>query len=87
MYYKMYYEMREQPVAIRKTFDSELENMDKVSKIVESCNIIYLIGCGSSISTCYSVRDALRAVSNLPITVFTVMNLPTTRNFSGMKIQ
>lgn len=71
MYYKMYYEMMEQPDAIRRTFDNELENMEKVSKIVESCNSIYLIGCGSSISTCYSVRDALRAVSNLPITVFT----------------
>ena len=32
---------------------------------------IYLIGCGSSISTCYSVRDALASVSTLNIEVFT----------------
>lgn len=70
MYYKMYYEMMEQPDAIRRTFDCELENMEKISEIAEICDSIYLVGCGSSISTCYSVRDALRSVSNLPITVF-----------------
>ena len=63
--------MMEQPDAIRRTFDSELENMEKISEIAESCDCIYLVGCGSSISTCYSVRDALRSVSSLPVTVFT----------------
>ena len=63
--------MMEQPEAIRKTFDSELENMANISKIVESVDNIYLIGCGSSISTCYSVRDALASVSTLKIEVFT----------------
>jgi len=71
MKYKMYYEMMEQPEALRKTFDSELENMENISKIVESVDAIYLIGCGSSISTCYSVKDALASVSNLRIEVFT----------------
>ena len=63
--------MMEQPEAIRKTFDSELENMANISKLVESVDNIYLIGCGSSISTCYSVRDALASVSTLKIEVFT----------------
>ena len=49
--------------AIRKTFDAELDNMANISKIIESVDSIYLIGCGSSISTCYSVRDALASVS------------------------
>ena len=63
--------MMEQPEAIRKTFDSELDNMANISKIIESVDSIYLIGCGSSISTCYSVRDALASVSTLNIEVFT----------------
>lgn len=71
MKYKMYYEMMEQPEALRRTFASELENMENISKIVESVDIIYLIGCGSSISTCYSIRDALALVSDLKIQVFT----------------
>ena len=63
--------MMEQPDAIRRTFDCELENMEKVSKIAETCDSIYLVGCGSSISTCYSVREALNSVSSLQVTVFT----------------
>ena len=63
--------MMEQPEAIRKTFDAELDNMANISKIIESVDSIYLIGCGSSISTCYSVRDALASVSTLNIEVFT----------------
>lgn len=67
----MYDEMMEQPEAIRKTFEAELENMADISQIVESVDNIYLVGCGSSISTCYSVRDALASVSTLKIEVFT----------------
>ena len=59
----MYYEMMEQPEALRKTFASELDNMANISKLAQSVDTIYLIGCGSSISTCYSIRDALSAVS------------------------
>ena len=71
MRYKMYDEMMEQPEALRRTFASESENMAKISKIVESVDTVYLIGCGSSISTCYSIRDALASVSDLRIEVFT----------------
>lgn len=71
MRYKMYDEMMEQPEALRRTFASESENMANISKIAGSVDTIYLIGCGSSISTCYSVRDALASVSDLRIEVFT----------------
>ena len=67
----MYYEMMEQPEALRRTFASELDNMANISKLAESVDTIYLIGCGISISTCYSIRDALASVSDLRIEVFT----------------
>ena len=68
----MYDEMMEQPDSLRKTFESEKSTMEEVSKLVENSNKIYLIGCGSSISTCYSVRDAIRMSStNIDIEVYT----------------
>ena len=71
MKYKIYDEMMEQPDSLRKTFESEKENLDKVSQMVSEAGKIYLIGCGSSISTCYSVRDAIRMSStNLNIEVY-----------------
>ena len=72
MKYKMYDEMMEQPDSLRKTFEAEFSTMDEVSKSLDSVDKIYLIGCGSSISTCYSVRDAIRMSStNLNIEVYT----------------
>ena len=71
MDYKMYDEMMEQPEALKKTFESEFLVMADVSKLVGDADKIYLIGCGSSISTCYSVRDAIRMSStNLNIEVY-----------------
>ena len=63
MSYKMYDEMMEQPEALQKTFESEFKKMDEVSDLVSNADKVYLIGCGSSISTCYSVRDAIRMSS------------------------
>ena len=71
MKYKMYDEMMEQPESLRKTFESEMPKLDEVSRLVADASKIYLIGCGSSISTCYSVRDAIRMSStNLDIEVY-----------------
>lgn len=71
MKYKMHDEMMEQPEALRKTFASEKDNLDKASELVSNTGKIYLIGCGSSISTCYSVRDAIMMSStNLDIEVY-----------------
>ena len=67
----MYDEMMEQPEALQKTFESELTKMDDVSQLVLDADKVYLIGCGSSISTCYSVRDAIRMSStNIDIEVY-----------------
>ena len=66
----MYDEMMEQPDSLRKTFESELPTMNEVSELVKKVDKVYLIGCGSSISTCYSVRDALRMTTALNIEVF-----------------
>lgn len=71
MNYKMYDEMMEQPDSLRKTFESELSTMKEVSELVMNADKVYLIGCGSSISTCYSVRDALRMSTTMNIEVFT----------------
>jgi glucosamine--fructose-6-phosphate aminotransferase (isomerizing) len=72
MKYKMYDEMMEQPESLRKTFESEMPIMQEVSKLISEVDKVYLIGCGSSISTCYSVRDAIRMSStNIDIEVYT----------------
>ncbi|MBQ9026373.1 MAG: SIS domain-containing protein [Methanobrevibacter sp.] len=70
MNYKMYDEMMEQPDSLRKTFESELSTMEEVSQLVKKVDKVYLVGCGSSISTCYSVRDALRMSTSMNIEVF-----------------
>jgi len=72
MKYKMYDEMMEQPESLQKTFESEAEKLDEVSQLVLDVDKVYLIGCGSSISTCYSVRDAIRMSStNINVEVYT----------------
>ncbi|WP_407424665.1 SIS domain-containing protein [Methanobrevibacter sp.] len=72
MKYKMYDEMMEQPDSLRRTFESEFSKMDEVSRLISDVDKVYLIGCGSSISTCYSVRDAIRMSStNINIEVYT----------------
>ena len=71
MKYKMYDEMMEQPESLRRTFESEFATLDEVSDLIFSADKVYLIGCGSSISTCYSVRDAIRMSStNIDIEVY-----------------
>lgn len=90
MRYKMYDEMMEQPEAIRKTFTSELDNMGEISKLISNVDNVYLIGCGSSISTCYSVRSALNSVCDLNVEVFTgyeyVYNKKLTKNENSICI-
>ena len=72
MKYKMYDEMMEQPDSLRNTFKSESSTLEEASDLVSKADKVYLIGCGSSISTCYSVRDAIRMSStNINIEVYT----------------
>ena len=64
--------MMEQPDSLKRTFESEMPKLDEVSDLVLDVNKVYLIGCGSSISTCYSIRDAIRMSStNINIEVYT----------------
>ncbi len=90
MNYKMYDEMMEQPEALRKTFDSESSKMDIISKKVYKADKIYLIGCGSSISTCYTIRDAIRMCCDMNIEVFTgyefYYNKKLTKNENSLAI-
>jgi glucosamine--fructose-6-phosphate aminotransferase (isomerizing) len=71
MKYGMYYELQEQPQALKDTLKEEKEHMIQISKKLSKMEQIYLVGCGSSLSTCYSVRDAINTVIDTPITVFT----------------
>ena len=43
MKYQMYYEMMEQPEALRRTFASELDNMANISKLAQNVDTIYLM--------------------------------------------
>ena len=64
--------MMEQPESLQRTFESEASKMDEISQLIGEVDKVYLIGCGSSISTCYSVRDAIRMSStNINLEVYT----------------
>lgn len=67
----MYSELFEQPESIRKTFKLESSNMKNISETLSDKDRIYLVGCGSSLSTAYSAKDAVEMVSNLDVDVFT----------------
>ena len=45
--------------------------MDEISDKLREYDKIYLIGCGSSLSTCYSVRDAINIHYDMDISIFT----------------
>ena len=80
MVYKMRTELLEQPNALRKTFKEESSNMKRISKELEDVDKIYLVGCGSSLSTLYSVRDALGMVSDFPVVVTTGYEFTYSKN-------
>ena len=67
----MYTELFEQPESIRKTFELESQNMKNISEKLANVDRIYLIGCGSSLSTVYTAKDAVEMVSSLDVDVFT----------------
>ncbi len=71
MHYKMYEEMIEQPRSLKDTMDAEMSHMRDISGKFEEFDKIYLVGCGSSLSTCYSSIDAMKMISNRNLEVFT----------------
>ena len=71
MAYKMYDEMLEQSISLKETFKSEKLHMTELGQKFQDYDQIYLVGCGSSLSTGYSARDALNFVSDKVIDVNT----------------
>ena len=71
MKYKMYDEVLEQPKALKDTLTSEKSHMKEVAEKFEEFDKIYLLGCGSSLSTCYSAKSALDFISDKNIEVYT----------------
>ncbi|HII08992.1 MAG TPA: SIS domain-containing protein [Methanosphaera sp.] len=71
MEYGMYQEIMDQPISLRRTIDSEKEHLERISDEFKKFDKIYLIGCGSSISTCYTIRDVVKSISTIEIDVQT----------------
>jgi glutamine---fructose-6-phosphate transaminase (isomerizing) len=71
MKYKMYDEILEQPKALKDTLASEKSHMKEIAEKFEEFDQIYLLGCGSSLSTCYSAKSALDFISDRNIEVYT----------------
>ncbi|WP_323736824.1 SIS domain-containing protein [Methanosphaera sp. ISO3-F5] len=71
MQYEMYQEIMDQPISLRRTIDSEKDHLEAIAKKFSDLDKIFLIGCGSSISTCYTIKDAIKSISNIDIDVQT----------------
>ena len=71
MAYKMYDEMVDQSRSLKETSKSEKSHMKELGQKFQDFDQIYLVGCGSSLSTGYSARDALNFVSDKVIDVNT----------------
>ncbi len=71
MQYEMYQEIMDQPISLRRTIESEKEHFEQISEEFSKLDKIFLIGCGSSISTCYTIKDAVKSVSSIDIDVQT----------------
>jgi len=71
MKYKMYDEILEQPKSLKDTLSEEKSHMKEIAEKFEEFDKIYLLGCGSSLSTCYSAKSALDFISDKNIEVYT----------------
>jgi len=71
MKYKMYDEILEQPKSLKDTLSEEKSHMKEIAEKFEEFDKIYLLGCGSSLSTCYSAKSALDFISGKDIEVYT----------------
>ena len=71
MDYEMYQEIMEQPSSLKDTIAAEKEHLEAISEKFSKFDKIYLIGCGSSISTCYTIRDGFKSLSTKNVDVQT----------------
>ena len=69
--YQMHQEILEQPKAMELTLKTEGHKMDKIAEKLSQLDRIYLIGCGSSLSTCYSAKSAIDMTCDVDIHVMT----------------
>lgn len=67
----MYGEIKAQPESLRRTIESEREHLESIASTFAKFDKIYLIGCGSSISTCYTIRDGVKSISPIDVDVQT----------------
>jgi glucosamine--fructose-6-phosphate aminotransferase (isomerizing) len=71
MEYEMYREMMEQPQSLRKTLKEEKSHLKEIASHFKKFDKVYLVGCGSSLSTCYSAKDAANMTFNNNMEVYT----------------
>lgn len=71
MEYEMYREMMEQPQSLRNTLKEEKSHLKEIASQFKKFDKVYLVGCGSSLSTCYSAKDAANMTFNNNIEVYT----------------
>lgn len=67
----MHEEILEQPKALKDTLKEEKSHMKEIAGKFEDFEKIYLLGCGSSLSTCYSAKSALDFISDKNLEVYT----------------
>jgi glucosamine--fructose-6-phosphate aminotransferase (isomerizing) len=71
MEYEMYREMMEQPRSLRDTLKEEKSHLKEIASQFKKFDKVYLVGCGSSLSTCYSAKDAANMTFKNNIEVYT----------------
>ncbi|MDI9437956.1 MAG: SIS domain-containing protein [Euryarchaeota archaeon] len=71
MEYEMYQEMMEQPQSLRNTLKREKSHLKELASQFKKFDKVYLVGCGSSLSTCYSSKDAANMTFKNSMEVFT----------------
>jgi glucosamine--fructose-6-phosphate aminotransferase (isomerizing) len=71
MEYEMYREMMEQPRSLRDTLKKEKSHLKEIATQFKKFDKVYLVGCGSSLSTCYSAKDAANMTFKNNMEVYT----------------
>ncbi len=71
MEYEMYREMMEQPKSLQNTLKEEKSHLKEIANQYIKFDKVYLVGCGSSLSTSFSAKDAANMTFNNSIEVYT----------------
>lgn len=79
----MYNEIMEQPKALKDTLREEAMHMYEIAEKFEDFEKIYLIGCGSSLSTCYSAKSASDFISDKNLEVYTSYEFVYNKNIKN----